>query len=121
MPQPVKICAVFELTCFAIGGINSIKAALTEGEKCSTKDIKLHVSLNAPPEYWITAVTQKKAECIELINSALNAIKEKIQQLDGKLVVKVSPFIVGKNNEKEMEDRLAALNREEDNEFVHDD
>jgi hypothetical protein len=58
---------------------------------------------------------------VDLIKTALNAIKEKIHQLDGKLVVKMEPYIVGKNNEKDMEDRLAILNKEEDNVFVHDD
>jgi len=38
-PQPVKIRADFELTCFDVEGIEGIKAALFAGENLSTKEI----------------------------------------------------------------------------------
>lgn len=34
-PQPVKIRADFEITCFAYEGIDAIKEALSEGEKAA--------------------------------------------------------------------------------------
>merc|ERR1711939_810447 len=43
-PQAIKVRADFEVTCFAYGGIDAIKAALFADEKAgSTDDMKVHI------------------------------------------------------------------------------
>ena len=43
-PQPVKIRADFELTCFVLEGIDAIKEALLTGEGVGTEDIPIKVN-----------------------------------------------------------------------------
>ncbi len=45
VPEPVKIRADFKLTCYKFEGIEAIKAALLEGEKLSTAEIPLKVTI----------------------------------------------------------------------------
>lgn len=48
-PQPIKIRADIEVTCFGYEGIDAIKKALTEGEGCSTELVPIKIKLVAPP------------------------------------------------------------------------
>jgi len=77
-PQPVKIMAEFEVTCFEVEGIEGIKAALLAGEALSTNEIPLKVNLVAPPKYVISTNTIKKKEAFDLIGQALEAINKTI-------------------------------------------
>ncbi|KAJ2995776.1 hypothetical protein HDV02_000463 [Globomyces sp. JEL0801] len=40
-PQPIKIRADVECSCFGYEGIDAVKAALTAGEQCSTEDVNI--------------------------------------------------------------------------------
>lgn len=120
-PKPVKVVSQFELNCFAKQGIDAIKEALRCGEKVSTDDIQIEVSLIAPPLYILTSTTSKKKACFTLMKTALNEIENKIVELNGTFKLKEKPFVVGKKHEKELKDRLMELNQEEENEFVYED
>lgn len=120
-PQPVKVCAHFELTCFAKEGIDAIKEALRAGEACSTDEIEIHLSLIAPPLYVMAATSNRKNVCFQLFKTALTAIQEKIREKKGNFALKEKPFVVGKKTDSAMEEKLKELNKEEENEFVHDD
>ena len=50
-PQPVKIRADVEVSCFGYEGIDAVKNALRAGEALSTENIPIKIKLVAPPLY----------------------------------------------------------------------
>lgn len=73
--QPTKIRSDIEVTCFTYEGIDAIKAALSEGEKCSTPEMPVKIKLIAPPMYVMTTLTQDKDLGIEKLNETIEKIK----------------------------------------------
>ena len=53
-PQPIKIRADIELTCYTPAGIDAIKKALRAGEKESTDAVPIKARLVAPPLYVLS-------------------------------------------------------------------
>jgi hypothetical protein len=74
-PQPIKLRADIELTCYTPSGIEAIKKALKAGEKSSTEAVPIKAKLVAPPLYVLsTNATDKvrempSASCSPLTNS----------------------------------------------------
>lgn len=59
-PQPVKLRADVELTCFTEAGIEAIKRALLAGEACGSDEVPIKARLVAPPLYVLgTNATNK--------------------------------------------------------------
>jgi translation initiation factor 2 subunit 1 len=50
-PQPIKLRADIELTCYTSGGIDAIKKALRAGEAVGTETVPIKARLIAPPFY----------------------------------------------------------------------
>ena len=50
-PQPIKIRADIEVTCFDYEGIDAIKTAFKEAEAVSLPEVPIRVKLVAPPLY----------------------------------------------------------------------
>lgn len=73
-PQPVKIRADIEVTCFTYEGIDAIKEALAEGEAKGTADAPVRIKLIAPPMYVMTSMTLDKDLGVETMNAAIEAI-----------------------------------------------
>jgi translation initiation factor 2 subunit 1 len=69
-PQPVKIRADIEVTCFSYEGIDAIKEALAAGEQRGNVSIKLI----AAPIYVMTMMTLDKDLGIEAMNQAIETI-----------------------------------------------
>lgn len=88
-PQPVKIRADFEVTCFGNEGIDAIKRALKEGEKIQTETIPVKVKLVAPPLYVLLTNSTDKQGGIELLEKALEKIEASIKGEGGDLQVKM--------------------------------
>ena len=53
-PQPTKLRADVEVTCFGYEGIDAVKAALKVAEKNNTEDNQIKVRLVSPPLYVLT-------------------------------------------------------------------
>lgn len=53
-PQPIKLRADIELTCYTPAGIDAIKRALRTGEKQSTEAVPIKAKLVAPPLYVLS-------------------------------------------------------------------
>ena len=53
-PQPIKLRADIELTCYTPAGIDAIKKALRAGEKQSTDAVPIKAKLVAPPLYVLS-------------------------------------------------------------------
>ena len=73
-PQPVKIRADIEVTCFTYEGIDAIKEALTEGENAGTAEATIRIKLIAPPMYVMTTMTLDKDHGVETMNAAIEKI-----------------------------------------------
>lgn len=77
-PQPIKIRADIEVSCFEYEGIDAVKAALWAGEQSSSPDIPIKIKLIAPPMYVMTTVTLDKDQGIARLNQAMEAIHKEI-------------------------------------------
>jgi len=53
-PQPIKLRADIELTCYTPTGIEAIKKALRAGEKASSEAVPIKAKLVAPPLYVLS-------------------------------------------------------------------
>lgn len=53
-PQPIKLRADIELTCYTPAGIDAIKKALRAGEKASSEAVPIKARLVAPPLYVLS-------------------------------------------------------------------
>lgn len=60
-PQPIKMRADIELSCFTPAGIDAIKRALRAGEGASTEAVPIKAKLVAPPLYVLTTNATDKA------------------------------------------------------------
>ena len=68
-PQPIKLRADIELTCYTPAGIDAIKKALRAGEKVSTEAVPIKAKLVAPPLYVLSTNATDKvclSPCLEL-------------------------------------------------------
>ncbi|KAG8747935.1 hypothetical protein FRC10_010554 [Ceratobasidium sp. 414] len=77
-PQPIKLRADIELTCFQPAGIDAIKRALRAGEAVSTETVPVKAKLVAPPFYVLgTNATDKPKAVSETEDLELAALMAK--------------------------------------------
>lgn len=122
-PQPVKIRADIEVTCFTYEGIDAIKGALTEGEEKGTADAPVKIKLIAPPMYVMTCMTLDKDVGIDTMTKAIDVIAASIRGKGGSLDVKMAPKAVTLREESELQamlDRLALEQEEVDGDAPED-
>jgi len=93
-PQAEKLRAEIEVTCYQYEGVDAIKAALTEGMKCSTELVPIKINLYAPPTYFMTTLTNDTKLGFETLNEAMDAIKTVIESKGGSFQVKKAPLII---------------------------
>jgi len=92
-PQPAKIRADIEVTCFSYDGIDAIKTALLQGEKMSTESCPIKVKLVAPPLYVVVANTLDKEIGLATVRSGVDKIKEVVETFGGELAIKMEVFL----------------------------
>jgi len=110
-PQPVKVRADIEVTCFQYEGIDAIKAALTKGQATSTEQTPIKIKLVAPPLYVVVTSAILKETAVNAVNVAIEAIKEEIQKHKGELAVKVAARTVHERDEKDLTNLLEKLEK----------
>merc|ERR1712157_654337 len=116
-PQPIKVRADVEVTCFTYEGISAIQEALVGGQNMSVVECPIQIKLIAPPMYVMTTMTLDKELGIQTLTLAISAITEKILERGGKIDIKMSPKVVSAREETELQimmDRLAQENAEQD-------
>ena len=117
-PQPLKIRADVELTCFAYDGVLHIKDAMRAAQAASKdSDCCVNMKLVAPPLYVLTTQTLDKEAGIKLLEEAIAAASACIDGHKGRLLVKEGARAVSERDEKllaEKLDKLAAANEEVD-------
>uniref|UniRef100_A0A061R4U7 Translation initiation factor eIF-2 alpha subunit n=1 Tax=Tetraselmis sp. GSL018 TaxID=582737 RepID=A0A061R4U7_9CHLO len=116
-PQPVKIRADVEMTCFNYDGVLHIQKAMRAAESASIEDCPVKMKLVAPPLYVLTTQALDKSLGVELLEKACAACKASIEGSKGRMVVKEAPRAVSDRDDRllmeEME-QLEAANREVD-------
>lgn len=113
-PQPVKIRADVEVTCFNYDGIEAIKAALTAAEQMSVPEVPIKVSLIASPLFVLVTNTTEKELGLTTMNSALGRIEEVIRSKGGSMTVKMEPKVVDNREESELQAMLDRLAQEQE-------
>lgn len=68
-PQPVKIRADVELTCFHYDGIEHIKAAMRAAEASGNEECIVKMKLVAPPLYVLNTQTLDKVKGVEVLQA----------------------------------------------------
>ncbi|KAF9051285.1 eukaryotic translation initiation factor 2 alpha subunit-domain-containing protein [Panaeolus papilionaceus] len=104
-PQPIKLRADIELTCYTPAGIDAIKKALRAGEKQSTDAVPIKAKLVAPPLYVLSTNATDKYAAVDRLEKAIATIQSTIEKQGGSLIVKMKPKAVSETEEQD----LAAL------------
>mmetsp|Transcript_13218 Transcript_13218/g.28698 ORF Transcript_13218/g.28698 Transcript_13218/m.28698 type:complete len:338 (+) Transcript_13218:260-1273(+) len=123
-PQPIKVRADIEVSCFTYEGIDAIREALFAGMALGTDASPIKVKLIAPPIYVLSTTTLDKEAGIALLNKAIATIEETIQSKGGKMDVKMAAKAVSVKEEAELQammDRIALENEEVDGDAPEDE
>ncbi|KAF7830917.1 eukaryotic translation initiation factor 2 subunit alpha-like protein [Senna tora] len=118
-PQPLKIRADIEMKCFQFDGVLHIKEAMRKAEAAGNHDCPVKIKLVAPPLYVLTTQTLDKEQGILVLNNAIVACTEAIEQHKGKLNVKEAPRAVSERDDKLLAEHMAKLRQ--DNEEISGD
>lgn len=89
-PQPIKIRADIEVTCFDYEGIDAIKTAFKEAEAQSLPEVPIRVKLVAPPLYVMITNALDKQLGIDTMEKAIAVLEESIKKSNGNMVTKMS-------------------------------
>jgi len=108
-PQPLKIRADIELTCFQYDGVLHIKEAMRAGEKGGTEECPVKVKLVAPPLYVLTTQTLEKELGITTLTEAIKLMTASIEGAKGKLVVKEEARAVSERDDRLLAEKLDQL------------
>ena len=112
-PQPTKVRADIEVTCFGYDGINGIIEALLEAEKASTKDAVIKVRLVSPPLYVMTSQCLEKNAGLDALWAGIRACEMRIKTFDGgNFAVKMEPKAVTENDDQELQRLMEQRERE---------
>ena len=111
-PQPVKIRADIEVSCYTVEGIDAVRAALTAGLKLGTKEFPIKINLVAPPLYVMSTSSLEKKAGIEALEKAINEIETVIKGKGGNMKVKNAPRATTTNEENALEKELRKLAEE---------
>ncbi|KAL4857292.1 Eukaryotic translation initiation factor 2 subunit alpha [Chlorella vulgaris] len=107
-PQPIKVRADVEMTCFAYDGVEKIKDAMRAAQACSTEACLISMKLVAAPRYVLTTHTLDKAQGIEVLTKAVEECKAHLEAEKGRLVVKEAARAVSEKEERALEEELQA-------------
>ncbi|KAI0380030.1 translation initiation factor 2, alpha subunit [Hypomontagnella monticulosa] len=111
-PQPTKVRADIEVTCFEYDGIDAVKAALRTAEARNTEDNQVKVRLVSPPLYVLTSTCLDKNVGIQRLEEAIVDIRNSITSTGGQLVVKMEPKAVTDSDDAELQALMEKRERE---------
>jgi translation initiation factor 2 subunit 1 len=111
-PQPLKLRADLEVTCFRYDGIDAVKDALRAGQAASTVDIPITIKLVAPPLYVMVTQSLDKEKGIAVLQAGVEAIRKTLLERKGELTVKVPPRAISEREDKELTTYMEELERQ---------
>lgn len=117
-PQPLKVRADVELTCFAYDGVMHIKdamrAALAKSGNPEEGGIKIAVSLVASPLYVVTCSTLDKDAGVALVDEAVAAAAAALEKAGGKVVIKEAARAVSERDDRLLAEKMEKLRAQEE-------
>jgi len=111
-PQPTKVRADVEVTCFGYDGIDAVKTALRTAEARNTPDNQVKVKLVSPPLYVLTNTCLEKHVGISTLEAAIVDIRKNIEAAGGNCLVKMEPKAVTENDDAELQALMEKRARE---------
>lgn len=111
-PQPIKLRADIELTCYTPAGIDAIKKALRAGEKQSNEAVPIKAKLVAPPLYVLSTNATDKYAATERLERAIEAIQTTIEAQGGNLILKMKPKAVSETDEQSLAELMVKAGQE---------
>lgn len=111
-PQPTKVRADVEVTCFGYEGIDAVKEALRCAEAKNTPETQVKVKLVSPPLYVLTSQTLDKNIGIQVLEEAIKDIEVNIKKAGGNCIVKMAPKAVTENDDAELQALMDKKERE---------
>lgn len=111
-PQPTKVRADIEVTCFGYEGIDAVKSALRQAEARNTEDTQVKVKLVSPPLYVLTSQTLDKTIGITVLEEAIQEVTKAITAAGGTCSVKMAPKAVTENDDAELQALMDKRERE---------
>ncbi|KAG7088522.1 hypothetical protein E1B28_012506 [Marasmius oreades] len=111
-PQPIKLRADIEVTCYTPAGIDAIKKALKAGERQSTEAVPIKVKLVAPPLYVLSTNATDKYAAVDRLERSIESIQSIIEDEGGSLVVKMKPKAVSETEEQDLAQLMAKVGQE---------
>lgn len=111
-PQPTKVRADVEVTCFGYEGIDAVKAALRTAESRNTEETQVKVKLVSPPLYVLTSTCLDKSHGITRLEEAIVDIRTSIESAGGSLIVKMEPKAVTESDDAELQALMEKRERE---------
>ncbi|GKT48593.1 eukaryotic translation initiation factor 2 subunit alpha [Colletotrichum spaethianum] len=111
-PQPTKVRADVEVTCFGYEGIDAVKAALRTAESRNDDQTQVKVRLVSPPLYVLTSTCLDKNLGIARLEEAIVEIRTSIEAAGGSLVVKMEPKAVTESDDAELQALMEKRERE---------
>jgi translation initiation factor 2 subunit 1 len=116
-PQPVRIRADIEVTCFNEEGIDAIKAALKAGELVGKSvddepDSAIKIKLVAPPYYVMMMTSMNKDAGIALMNKSCDAITETIKKRGGDVNIKTAARAVNERDDNLLKTLMETLEKQ---------
>ncbi|KAJ3500679.1 hypothetical protein NLJ89_g9686 [Agrocybe chaxingu] len=111
-PQPIKLRADIELTCYTPAGIDAIKKALRAGEKQSNEAVPIKAKLVAPPLYVLSTNATDKHAAVDRLERAIETIQSTIEKHGGSLMVKMKPKAVSETDEQDLAQLMAKVGQE---------
>ncbi|CAG9936933.1 unnamed protein product [Clonostachys rosea f. rosea IK726] len=111
-PQPTKVRADIEVTCFGYEGIDAVKTALRKAEEKNTEETQVKVKLVSPPLYVLTNTCLDKSLGISRLEEAIVDIRTNIEAAGGNLIVKMEPKAVTESDDAELQALMEKRERE---------
>ncbi|KAK7207284.1 eukaryotic translation initiation factor 2 alpha subunit [Myxozyma melibiosi] len=102
-PQPTKVRADIEVTCFGYEGIDAVKTALKKGEDLNTEEVPVKVRLVSPPLYVLTSHCLDKQLGIDKLEEAIQVIEQSIKESGGEFSVRMAPKAVTESDDAELQ------------------
>ena len=111
-PQPTKVRADIEVTCFGYEGIDAVKDALRTAEANNTHESQVKVKLVSPPLYVLTNHCLDKTHGIKVLEEAIENITTKIRAAGGNCVVQMAPKAVTEQDDADLQALMEKRERE---------
>ena len=111
-PQPTKVRADVEVTCFGYEGIDAVKSALRAAEAQNTQETQVKVKLVSPPLYVLTSQCTDKNMGISTLEKAIKEIEGNIRPAGGDCVTRMAPKAVTENDDAELQALMEKRERE---------